>query len=139
MDCSTHFSGRRYKKEEGKPRSQSWRKMVRTGELNIKVVAFLFGGQENRFSKWRTRIGRPSDPQNNHLNLGQVSARNKIEYYLFWVSCFVVVEEQASPAWQDILSKPARPETFQSDCQVMPPPSTNNYNFQIHSLTFWST
>ena len=28
----------------------------------------LFGGQETD-SKWRTRIGRPSDPQNNHLNL----------------------------------------------------------------------
>lgn len=28
----------------------------------------FFGGQETD-SKWRTRIGRPSDPQNNHLNL----------------------------------------------------------------------
>jgi len=32
------------------------------------IFLIVFGGQETD-SKWRTRIGRPSDPQNNHLNL----------------------------------------------------------------------
>jgi len=50
--------------------SLSEKVFFRTGNLLLLkfFLIVFFGGQETD-SKWRTRIGRPSDPQNNQLNL----------------------------------------------------------------------